>query len=322
MDAPRHLPRQSPITVSVVLPVYNDEHHVAHAVRSALAQTGVSLEVVVVDDGSSDGTAEVLATLSDDPRLKVIHLPQNVGLAGALNRGLAEASGELIARLDADDLALPGRLAAQAALFADDPSVVLSACAYRRALPSGEVLRSSTPPLTHGALAMAAWSGNRLCHSAVMFRRSTALELGGYRGAWYPVEDFDLWLRMLGAGRFRGTAFVGTHYLVNPDGISLQNEQHQANLARQRATEFVQGRGVAGLPEDATVRQRLRQLDQFRVALHRQLAADGIPTEGVDPVAYQLAHEAVHGSTSLTRQVRVASSAPSLWRAGRSARSR
>lgn len=321
MDAPRHLPRQSPITVSVVLPVYNDEHHVAHAVRSALAQTGVSLEVVVVDDGSSDGTAEVLATLAD-PRVKVVRLPQNVGLTAALNRGLAEASGELIARLDADDLALPGRLAAQAALFADDPSVVLSACAYTRVLPSGAVQRQSTPPLTHGALAMAAWSGNRLCHSAVMFRRSIALELGGYRREWYPVEDFDLWLRMLGAGRFRGTEFVGTQYLVNPDGISLQNEQHQAALARRCAAEFVKSLGVEDPPVHATARRHLRHLDDFRVALHRHLDAAGLPTDGVDSMAYQLAHEAATGSSRLLRHVRVATTVPSLWRAGRSARSR
>lgn len=69
---------------------------------------------------------------------------------------MQEASGELIARLDADDLALPGRLAAQAKLFAENPGVVLSACAYTRVLPSGEVLRVATPPLTHGGLAMGA----------------------------------------------------------------------------------------------------------------------------------------------------------------------
>jgi hypothetical protein len=308
--------------VSVVLPVFNCEEFVAAAVESALSQTGVKFEVVVVDDGSSDGTAEVLARYASDTRLRIVRLPQNLGLTPALNRGVQEARGELIARLDADDLALPGRLAAQVEVFAADPSVVLTACAYDRVLPSGDLVRRAAPPATHGALAMAGWSGNRLCHSAVMFRRSTVLALGGYRVEWYPVEDFDLWLRLLEAGRYRGTSFVGTRYLVNPEGISLQQEQRQLHLVRGRCAEFTTSLLGEEHPLTGSVRQQLRHLDRFRVALHRHLAAAGESADGVDAMAYQLAFETVGAGSPVLRHLRVATAAPGLWRAGRQARSR
>lgn len=310
------------VAVSVVLPVFNCEEFVAAAVESALVQTGVEFEVVVVDDGSTDGTAEVLARYADDTRLRVVRLPQNLGLTPALNRGVQEARGELIARLDADDLALPGRLAAQAEVFAADPAVVFTACAYDRVLPSGDLVRRGVPPATHGALAMAGWSGNRLCHSAVMFRRSVVLELGGYRAEWYPVEDFDLWLRLLEAGRFRGTSFLGARYLVNPEGISLQQEQRQLHLVGGRSAEFTTSLLGDEHPLTGSVRQQLRHLDKFRVALHHHLTAAGESTDGVDAMAYQLAFDTVGAGSSLLRHLRVATAAPALWRAGRQARSR
>ena len=234
----------------------------------------------------------------------------------------ARAHGDLIARLDAAHLALPGRLANQAEAFDADPAVVLTACAYERAQPSGEVLRRPVPPLTHGALAMAAWSGNQLCHSAVMFRRSVVLELGGYRPEWYPVEDFDLWLRLLEAGRYRGTSFVGTRYSMSPQGITQQNEQRQLSMVRSRAAEFTASLMVSGTPRTGGMRQRLRHLDETRIALHTHLDAAGIPTEGVDAMAYRLAFELAGAGRPAVRQLRVATAAPALWRAGRQARSR
>ena len=313
---------ETPIAVSVVLPVFNGQERLAAAVESALVQTGIEFEVVVVDDGSTDGTPTVLAGFTDHPRLRVIRSPQNMGLVHALNRGVGAARGNLIARLDADDLALPGRLAAQAEVFTADSAVVLTACAYERVLPSGEVLRRPVPPLTHGALAMAAWSGNRLCHSAVMFRRSVMIELGGYRAEWYPVEDFDLWLRLLEAGIYRGTSFLGTRYLMNPEGISQQREQEQLNLVRRRSAEFVGALLGSERSPAHSVRQRLRFLGDVRVALHRRLAVAGVSPDGVDEMAYRMAFDVSGNGSRLLRHIRVATAATALWRAGRQARSR
>ena len=308
--------------VSVVLPVFNGEELVAAAVESALSQSGVEFEVVVVDDGSSDGTAEVLATFADHPRFRLIQLPHNKGLVHALNAGIEAAQGELIARLDADDVALPGRLAAQAEVFALDPAVVLTACAYERVLPSGKELRRPIPPLTHGALAMGAWSGNQLCHSAVMFRRRAALELGGYRPEWFLVEDYDLWLRFLDAGVYRGTTFVGTRCLVNPDGVSKQNETRQQTMADQRSDLFVASLLGFERPAQSSKRQTIRLLDDARNALHRRLTGEGIATEGIDAMAYRWALKTAGGRSRVLRHLCVLSTAPALWWNGRQSRSR
>ncbi|MDP2292814.1 MAG: glycosyltransferase [Actinomycetota bacterium] len=307
----------SSVLVSFVLPVHNGAEHVAAAIDSVLAQGDteielVVIEVVVVDDGSTDGTAEVLARYAHDPRVRVVRHEVNLGLVAALNRGLRESRGELVARLDADDLALPGRLAAHLAAMAANPALVLHATAYERALPSGEVLRRPVPPMTHGALAMAAWAGNQLCHSAVMFRRQVAIDVGGYREEWFPVEDFDLWLRLMAVGEYGGSAHVGTRYLVNPDGISKRHDDAQRSAMRARADAAAVSLVGSAAPT-GSVRARLRHLQRYHRALRRQLSARLIGTDGLDATAARIAFDCTAGRPRLVRHLQVASGAPRVW---------
>src|ERR1051325_1151561 len=102
-----------PPTVSVLLPVYNAERYLESALQSVLGQTFSDFEVIAVDDGSKDNSKKILERFAaNDPRIRVISRP-NTGIVGALNDGLAVARGEFIARMDADDVALPGRFQAQ-----------------------------------------------------------------------------------------------------------------------------------------------------------------------------------------------------------------
>lgn len=315
-DVAPDVPVSQTPTVSIVVPVYNGRHTVSAAIDSLLQQAGVGVEVVVIDDGSTDGTADVLLRYAGEPRVRVIHHGVNLGLVAALNRGVIDSRTELVARLDADDRALPGRLAAQVAAMSADPALVLHATAYERALPSGEVVRSPTPPLSHGALAMAAWSGNRLCHSAVMFRRQAVVDIGGYRAEWFPVEDFDLWLRLLDVGEYRGSSVVGTHYLVNPQGISRLHGDVQRRTMRSRTDDLTVALLGDAVPT-GSVRARLRHLERYRRAVHRRLAERGISTGGIDQTAAALAFECTVGRPRLVRHLQVASAAPRLWFEGR-----
>ena len=113
------VPAQSP-RVSVVLPVYNGGAHLHASIESVLRQTMTELELVVVDDGSTDNTLEI-ATSFADPRISVIALESNVGLAEALNRGIDQAKAGLIARQDSDDVSLPDRLSRQLELMMHEP---------------------------------------------------------------------------------------------------------------------------------------------------------------------------------------------------------
>lgn len=162
-------------TVSVVIPVYNHARYLAEAIASALEQTRPAAEVIVVDDGSTDETPQVLARHRD--RVRVVE-QANRGVAAARNAGAALARGELLAFLDADDAWLPGKLEAQAARFAAEPALGLVHCAVEEIDAQGRRLRT----LTEGM-------DGRVAEEMLLFRR--AVILGGGSGAVVPRARFE-----------------------------------------------------------------------------------------------------------------------------------
>lgn len=125
--------------VSVLVPTYNTRAHVREAVCSLLNQTWRDLEIVVVDDASTDGSTEVLADI-DDPRLRIVRLDHNVGLSGARNAAIALSRGEYIGLLDADDIALPHRIETQVRVLDARPRIGLVACLVNRIDVHGNIL--------------------------------------------------------------------------------------------------------------------------------------------------------------------------------------
>lgn len=191
--------------VSVVLPVRDGEHVIAQAVESIRAQTLRDWELVVVDDGSRDGTRAVLERLaSRECRLKIVEQGRE-GIVAALNTGLAAASGELIARMDADDVALPERLAAQAALLRDRPEIGVASCLVEfggdRAASAGYALHVDwiNRLIEPEDIALHRFVESPLAHPTALFRRELVVRHGGYRPGDFP-EDYELWLRWLDAG--------------------------------------------------------------------------------------------------------------------------
>jgi glycosyltransferase involved in cell wall biosynthesis len=183
--------------ISVVIPTHNRAHLVRRAVASALAQTFADLEVIVVDDGSTDGTGALLASLTD-PRVRALRLPRRTGAARARNAGVAAARGEWIAFLDSDDEWTADKLARQAALAGGDgaPSVVTCICAVRR----GDDVRHTPAPddlvaddmFTH----LLRWNRRPPTTSAYLVARRALLEVGGFDERLPSAQDIDLWLRL------------------------------------------------------------------------------------------------------------------------------
>jgi len=180
--------------VSVVMAVYNGEPWLGEALASILGQSLIDLEFIVVDDGSTDGTPKRLAAIGDT-RVSVLRQSRS-GQTAALNRGLRAARAPLIARIDADDVALPERLARQAAFLADHPDVGLLGTAAREIAPSGGVVQTLVPPADDRALRRALMRANPFIHSSVMFRRAVIDLVGGYDESFAVAQDYDLWLRM------------------------------------------------------------------------------------------------------------------------------
>ncbi|MBI4253465.1 MAG: glycosyltransferase, partial [Candidatus Rokubacteria bacterium] len=180
--------------VSVLMSVHNGAPWVRDAVESVLTQTFQNLELIVIDDGSTDATPEILARVSD-PRLRVERRPPG-GITRSLNVALGFARSALIARLDADDLALPERLERQRAFLAAHAEVGLLGTGAREVDEAGRTAREIRPPADDRAIRRALIRRNPFVHSSVMMRRSVLERVGGYDEALPVAQDYDLWMRM------------------------------------------------------------------------------------------------------------------------------
>ncbi len=182
-------------TISVLLPVYNAGEYLRVALDSVLSQTRSDMEVIVVDDGSRDHSAQIVRSY-DDPRIQFSQ-QENHGLAWTLNRAAGLARGRYLARMDQDDVALPRRFELQAAYLDAHPRVFLLGTAaeiWEEDNPTGRHHRHPTDPLE---LAFAQLFDNHFVHSSVMFRREILDTVGGYstEKSRQP-EDFELWSRV------------------------------------------------------------------------------------------------------------------------------
>jgi len=189
----------TPPAVSVVMAVFNGMPWIEDAVRSVLAQTADDLELVVVDDGSTDATADFLAAVGD-ARLRV-ERRRHAGLTRSLNHGLGLARAPLVARLDADDVALPDRLARQRAFLDAHPEVGLLGTGAREVDVTGRQIGLILPPTADRAIRGVLIRRNPFVHSSILMRRALVEGLGGYDPTLPVAQDYDLWVRMSGVTR-------------------------------------------------------------------------------------------------------------------------
>lgn len=212
-------------TVSVVMSVFNGEEFLAEAIDSILNQTLRDFEFVIVDDGSTDGTADILSTYAlRDGRIRVVR-HGNKRLAASLNIAIGFAKGKYIARLDADDIAMPGRLQEQVAFMERNPEVGVLGGAFELITDSGEVIDIIRHPLEDSQIRSAILRYNPICHPSVMLRKDVVLALGGYRNIY--VEDYDLWLRMSERSRLANLHNVLVRYRVHGNQMSVRKLEHQ-----------------------------------------------------------------------------------------------
>jgi glycosyltransferase involved in cell wall biosynthesis len=264
--------------VSVVLSVYDGARHLAHTMDSILSQSERDFELVVVDDGSTDATPQILRDYaSRDRRIRVITQP-NAGLTRALIVGCAAARASLIARHDAGDVSHPQRLEKQRRMLDAAPEVVFVSCATQYLGPEEEPLWIAYP---RGAALEPAdildlpspliIRDGPTHHGSVMFRRDVYERVGGYREAFWYSQDFDLWFRFAEIGKFQTTNEVLYTARIEAESISSLARGRQFRLSRlSRATLEARQRGEREdtiLAEAAAIRpQRGRTTRRARAA--------------------------------------------------------
>jgi glycosyltransferase involved in cell wall biosynthesis len=255
---------------SVVIPAYNARRLIGSTIRSVLRQTRDDFELIVVDDGSQDGTPEVVSAIAD-PRLRLVR-QANRGTAGARNRGIQESTGELVSFLDNDDLWMPSYLEQMgSALEADARAGFAYTDGWSFDDRSRRIMRKSAmsggdppvpPPSDREEFLVELMRRNFILSSATV-RRSVLEEVGGFRDNLGGCDDYDLWIRIL----------LGGHSAVRPPGLLvLQRERWDSQskdaltLQRGLATVIEDALASGSLPEPARVNAEA-QLEEVRRAI-------------------------------------------------------
>ncbi len=215
--------------VSIIMPVYNNAAFVQEAIHSMLIQTFKDFELIVIDDGSKDGSAELIDQFKDPRIRKIIHR-QNRGVVSVLNEGLGLATGEYIARMDSDDISTPDRLNIQVSFMDQNPAVGLSAGAFTTFIGG----RPKINPFSHEEIKT--WLLFHCCiaHPTVIMRNSIVQQLGVRYDSNYPhAEDYELWNRLAFQTQLANLPVNMLYYRTHSGQVSHLHRAIQNDSARR-----------------------------------------------------------------------------------------
>lgn len=273
---------QSNPNVSVVLPVHNGEQTIARAIESIIHQTYHNWELLVINDGSTDGSENKIKTIHDS-RIRYLHSPHS-GIARALNYGIKLAKGRFIARMDADDESLTRRLEKQVHVLESNPNLGLISCQVNHVGNKGQSgyryhvdwINSLLSPTQHY---LHRFQDAPLAHPSVMFRKSLFYKYGGYNEGSIP-EDFELWLRWMHFGvNFEKIPEVLLHWHDSACRLSRVHQNYSSsNFFKVKAHYFGQwyhdnkiGRPLWVFGTGRAVNKRIKPLMGFGFTIEKRI---------------------------------------------------
>ena len=248
--------------VSIIMPMRNAHETVRDAVDSILAQTHQQWELLIIDDRSDDDSAAIVAAY-EDTRIRLLRPEGRMHFAGALNHGSGAATGDLVARMDADDVSLPERLAQQVAFMDANPDVALCGT-WARTFGLGKPSQLR-PPVSHSAIQAAVYFDCPFVHPSVMWR-SAALDPDSmrYDGSFCPAEDYELWDRLVPQVRCANIPAVLLSYRVRAGSMTTGDGWEmdtQATRIHQRQLERL---GLRPTGDDALWHRRVGRGPGYR----------------------------------------------------------
>ncbi|TYZ65589.1 hypothetical protein PybrP1_000555 [[Pythium] brassicae (nom. inval.)] len=252
LDAPARAGRNGKPLVSVVIPVFNVAAYVEQAVASIMRQTYQHLEILVVDDASTDATPDIVARLqAQDARVRLVRNAANLGVAASLNKGFAAATGELVARMDGDDVSFPSRIERQVDYLLENPHVGIvgasvlvlrdSAEPASRVHPEFALYETAVYPTSPLVTKWRMLFGCFIAHPTVMMRRTVLATLAGtepreyYSTAQSSSEDYELWLRCLYAHNLTVQSMGDVLVVHRKHGSNVSKVRRERQVAETQA---------------------------------------------------------------------------------------
>jgi glycosyltransferase involved in cell wall biosynthesis len=243
------------IKITVLMPAFNAEHHIAAAIESVLSQTFTQFELLIINDGSTDRTVQIIQSFND-PRIRV-HSQENTGIAAALNKGLQLANADIIARFDADDFCYPTRLEKQFNFLTVNTDHIIVGCSAAYTDMNEEYVFTYSPPgTTDHEIQRLKFSECPFIHSGVMFRKQAIVDAGGYNIHAHTFEDHLLWVKLLEHGKGHNLPDVLIRVRLHPGSMTMDEKWRSKEFTTIRRTAIKIGN------IDAQGGQRLLQLMQ------------------------------------------------------------
>lgn len=219
--------------------VYNDEKYLKKSIDSIMNQTFKKFEFIIINDGSTDTTLDILKMYSD-PRIKIITNTQQIGLSKSLNKGLQLAKGEYIARQDGDDISSPKRLEKQVAFLEARPECGLVGSWSYVIDAENKIMDKQMFFTGHNDIATMLLTENQFVHSSVMFKKDCIDKLGGYNEELKYAQDYDLWLRIAEYYKVANISEFLQYWRYEKHGISFDKREEQKRYACLIRDKFLQ----------------------------------------------------------------------------------
>lgn len=209
--------------ITILIPVYNAEKYIRGAITSVLNQGFTDFELLIINDGSTDTSRQIIESFND-PRIRLIN-QANQGIAAALNIGLLNAKADFVARFDADDICMPGRLSLQYQFLKDNADyVIVGSNADYIDMHEEFVFTGRMSAYSDEAIRQSIYSYCPMIHSTVMFRKQPVLDAGSYNIYAHAFEDHLLWLKLLRYGKARNLPETLIKVRLTPESISIDEK--------------------------------------------------------------------------------------------------
>lgn len=207
--------------ISVVMPVYNSESYLGLAIESILNQSYPHFEFIIIDDGSTDKSQLIIEGYADS-RIKYIRNDRNKGIVYSLNKAIEASKGNVIARMDSDDISTQKRFETQIKCFKDNPNLALCGTWYK-SIYKNQFLNNNQLPISNSEVKAQLLFGNPICHPSAMFKKEVWAQNSGFLPEDLNCEDFGLWSRAIENGDFYNVPQYLLHYRIHDSNVSKTN---------------------------------------------------------------------------------------------------